>query len=287
MAECPKCKKRLRMRDWKQHCPHCGANIVIYDLQERLMKEADIAEVQYYHFQKKIDWIKAGFAGSKLSMVRIATSILPVTALLLSIVSLTLGTPFAEYSGNTGLIQIIDLIETFDLSVLFGMLSSADTRMTALFFILGLVFLVLSLVSMLIHLISLTFTYFPKGKRLLFTLDGLFLGFSVLSMIFFFASPGNDALSVSPSYGFILYFVLIALSGVMDFLVYREKIEIKHAQCFVGGIPIEEYLSMVEKGVPPEDIRNEMYKRLTEQQKEKEAELEREVKKKKEAEVNG
>ena len=55
MANCPKCGEHLRLIDWKQHCPHCGANIVIYDLQERLMQDADVAEVQFYHFQKKCD----------------------------------------------------------------------------------------------------------------------------------------------------------------------------------------------------------------------------------------
>lgn len=286
MAECPKCNSRLRMRDWKQHCPHCGANIVIYDLQERLMKEADTAEVQYYHFQKKIDCIKASFSGSKLSMVRIVTSILPVVALLLPVVSLTLGVPFTPYSGNMGIIQVADIVGTFDMGALFGMLASSDTRMNALLFILGTVFLLLSVVTLLVHLISVIFTYFPKGKKLLYTLDGIFLVLPVLSAVMFFAMPGNEAISASPSYGYILYILLIILSGVMDFLVFRENIEVKHAPCFVGGIPIEEYLAMVEKGVPQEDIRNEMYKRLTEQQKQKEAALEKELKEK-EAAVNG
>ena len=47
MANCPKCGRHLRLIDWKQHCPHCGANIVLYDRQERLMQEADVAEVQH------------------------------------------------------------------------------------------------------------------------------------------------------------------------------------------------------------------------------------------------
>ncbi|MBQ6021153.1 MAG: hypothetical protein IJL26_13350 [Clostridia bacterium] len=53
MANCPKCGAHLRMIDWKQRCPHCKANVFLYDLQERLMLDADKAEVQHYHFQKK------------------------------------------------------------------------------------------------------------------------------------------------------------------------------------------------------------------------------------------
>ena len=54
MANCPKCNGHLGLKNWRQHCPYCGANIVIYDLQERHMQDADIAEVQNYHFQKKM-----------------------------------------------------------------------------------------------------------------------------------------------------------------------------------------------------------------------------------------
>ena len=38
MANCPKCNHHLRLADWKQKCPYCGANIVLYDLQERLIR---------------------------------------------------------------------------------------------------------------------------------------------------------------------------------------------------------------------------------------------------------
>lgn len=95
MADCPKCKTHLKMTDWRQHCPYCGANIVVYDLQERLMQEADKAEVQHYHFQKKVDRLKASFIGSKLSVVRIFTSLIPIGALFLPIVKIKLTPPFA------------------------------------------------------------------------------------------------------------------------------------------------------------------------------------------------
>ena len=63
----------------------------------------------------------------------------------------------------------------------------------------------------------------------------------------------------------------------IDIAIYKKGIEINHAQCFVGGIPIEEYFKMLEDGVPQEEIRQEMYRRLTELQLQKEAELNKEV----------
>ena len=37
---------------------------------------------------------------------------------------------------------------------------------------------------------------------------------------------------------------------------------VKYKQCFVGGIPAEEYFELVEKGTPKEEIREMMNKAL-------------------------
>ena len=100
MANCPKCGVHLKLTDWRQHCPRCGANIVVYDLQERLMQQADVAEVQHYHFQKKIDRLKASFVGSKLAVVRIITSFIPVFALFLPMVNCRLNPALGDFEGN-------------------------------------------------------------------------------------------------------------------------------------------------------------------------------------------
>lgn len=86
MAQCPKCAARLRLIDWKQNCPYCGANVFLYNLQERLMLDADKAEVEHYHFQRKIDRAKASFIGSKLAVARIAASVLLIGAVFLPLV---------------------------------------------------------------------------------------------------------------------------------------------------------------------------------------------------------
>ena len=74
MANCPKCGRHLRLVDWKQKCPHCGANVFLYDLQERLMQDADKAEVQHFYFQKKVDRAKASYIGSKRAMEKCGMS---------------------------------------------------------------------------------------------------------------------------------------------------------------------------------------------------------------------
>ena len=74
-----------------------------------------------------------------------------------------------------------------------------------------------------------------------------------------------------------VYILLLCVNFGVDIAIYKKGIEVKHAPCVVGGIPIEEYFKMVEAGVPQEEIRQEMYKRLTEMQLQKEAELNKEV----------
>ena len=73
--------------------------------------------------------------------------------------------------------------------------------------------------------------------------------------------------------GAYLYIVMLIVNFAIDIAVYKQGIEIHHKQCYVGGIPIEEYFEMLDKGVPHEEIRQEMYKRLTALQAQKDAEI--------------
>lgn len=278
MAECPKCNEHLKLTDWKQNCPHCGANIVLYDLQERLMTEADKAEVQYYHFQKKIDRIKAAFIGSKLSIVRIFTSLLPIAALFLPIVKIKLNEPFAPFDGKLGALDIYNMFEDLDLGVFSTLMSQDSTKVPAILFGISTVLLLLSLVIMLVHFVSLIGAYSKNGKKLVYTLDIIYLAFVVVAAVCFVVIPENDVISGSLHIGTFVYLLLVAVNFTVDILVYREKIEIKHAQCYVGGIPIEEYFEMLENNVPHDKIRAEMYERLTALQLEKEAKLEEKAK---------
>lgn len=286
MADCPKCKQHLKLTDWKQNCPHCGANIVVYDLQERLMQEADIAEVQYYHFQKKIDRLKTAFVGSKLAIIRIFTSLIPIVALFLPIVKINLSTPFEPYDGNMGVIDIYNLFDKLDVGVFFDIMGQSETQIPGILFTVSVICLLLSVVVMLLHFACNTLACSPKGKVRNYTLDIIFIATVLTAMVCFSVIPENTFVSGVLGIGSYLYLVLVVLNFVIDILCFRENLEVKHAQCYVGGIPIEEYFEMVEKGVPKEELRAEMYRRLTAIQEEQEAKL-REKNEAKEAELNG
>lgn len=278
MANCPKCGEKLHLYNWKQHCPHCGANIFVYDLQERLMREADIAEVEHYHFQRKIDNVKGAFIGSKLAITRIFTSILPIGALFLPIVSGSFNPDVFDYSGKVTLLTVINESSKIRFDAWLSSLSAgADQKM----FFTAAVCLALSLVLTLVHFILNTLACSPKGKVRNLTQDILLLALSAAAL---FCVPGK-LLAVGA--GAYLYFALQVVNVAVDIATLQKGIEIKHKQCFVGGIPIEEYFEMQEKGMSREEIRAEQYRRLQAIQDAEEAELEEKEKKMKEAAENG
>lgn len=273
MADCPKCQAHLKLTDWKPNCPHCGANIVVYDLQERLMKEADIAEVQYYHFQKKVDRLKSAFVGSKLNIIRIFTSLIPIAALFLPIVNIKLADPFEIFDGNMGILDIYNMFDKLDPGDFISVIGVPETKAAGILFTVAVICLLLSVVTMLVHFLFNMLASSPKGKIRNFTIDIIFIALVVIAMGCFMFIPENPAVSGVLGIGAYLYLLLVILNFVIDILCFRQKLEVKHSQCYVGGIPIEEYFEMVEKGTPPEELRAEMYRRLTAIQQEQEEKL--------------
>ncbi len=273
MADCPKCGKHLKITDWKQHCPHCGGNIVIYDIQERLMKDADIAEVQYYHFQKKIDRLKASFVGSRLAVVRIFTSLIPILAILVPFFSCSFKSPFVDFKGFFSLFTLLDKIDAFDINEILSLMSAHDGKTALIIFLVAIVLLLLSVVLLLVRFGCLTMACSRKGKSICFGFDITLIIITVVSCVLFFVIPENPYFSIDFILAPFVYLVLLAVNFGVDIAIFKRGIEVKHAQCFVGGIPIEEYFKMVEDGVPKEEIRAEMYKRLAKLQEEQEAKL--------------
>lgn len=265
MANCPKCNEHLKLTDWKQHCPYCGANIVVYDIQERLMKEADKAEVEYYHFQKKIDRVKASFVGTKLAIVRIFTSILPIGAVFLPLIKAKFSAPFEGYDGNISMLDIVNKINALTGDGIPAMLSG-ENKTAGIFFVASVGLFALSLVATLLHFILNTLSCSPKGKKRNMITDMLILILTGGAAICFEAIPQNPWVAGSIGIGTWLYLLLQIVNVELDVVTMTRGIPVNHKQCYVGGIPIEEYFEMQKNGVSAREIRAEQYKRLQEMQ---------------------
>ena len=271
MASCPKCGKNLRLTDWRQHCPQCGANIVVYDLQEKLMQDADIAEVQYYHFQKKIDRVKASFIGTKLAVARIITSILPVGPLFLPLIKAAFSPPVDFPDGNVNLMTIVNHFGAINLDTVKA-LPGGNAKTDSVLLVAGTLLFALSVVLTLVHLILLTLACSPKGKARNIVQDVLILVSSVASAVCFAAMGYSGAVKATLAIGAYLYILLQVVNVAVDIAVLKQGIPVTHKQCYVGGIPIEEYFEL-EKTLTPEEMRAEQYRRLTAIQQEKERQI--------------
>ncbi len=45
--KCPKCGKKLSLFYIKQDCPECGCDLLYYDMEKKLEKDADKAEKEF------------------------------------------------------------------------------------------------------------------------------------------------------------------------------------------------------------------------------------------------
>ena len=281
MAVCPKCKEHLKMTDWKQHCPHCNCNIVLYDIQERLMQDADKAEVQHYYFQKKVERMKASFVGSRLAVVRIFTSLFPLLAILVPWFKASFKAPFAEFAGFFGLFSIMDMLDSIDVNAIMGLSGTADGKIAVAMLLCSALLFVLSLVLILVRFGCLVMACGKRAKVRNYIFDITMLVFCIIGAGILICVPENPYFSIGIVIAPFVCFLLLCVNFGVDVAIYKKGIEVNYAQCFVGGIPIEEYFKMVEDGVPQEEIRGEMYRRLTQMQLEKEANLDKNKKEEK------
>lgn len=277
MANCPKCGEHLKLTDWKQHCPHCNCNVVIYDIQERLMQDADKAEVQHYYFQKKVDRLKASFIGSKLAVARIFTSFIPLIAVIVPWFKAVFKAPFTEFDGFFGLFSVLDVLDSIDVDGIVSLLDTTDGKAAVICLLSAAVVFLLSLVIVLVRFFCITMACGKHGKQRMYVFDIAMLVLCIVGSLLLLVVPENPYFDIGFILAPIVYFILLCVNFGVDMAIYKKGIEIKHAPCFVGGIPIEEYFGMLENGVPAEEIRQEMYRRLTEMQLQKEAELNKEV----------
>ncbi len=282
MANCPKCGRKLTLFDWRPNCPGCGVNLVYYGLEEKLLDEADAAEAEHARLQKKIDRLKASFVGSKLTIIRIFLSLLPIAALLIPLCTVTFKAPFmAEKTTAVSLITLIDVFSNLDFDALLAVIGSAALQTAFIGYAGALLCLALSLVFVIVSLIALMGACSKGGNARNFTFNGISIALAVASIIFFniFASNGAAVfagyLSAKIGAGIFVYIGMLVLLLALNIVIAIKGTPIKYKECLVGGLPADLYFDLVEKGTPKEEIRAMMNKALDAIEAKKEAEAEK------------
>ena len=65
MDKCPKCGKKLSMFNIKQECSECGCDLLYYNMDERLEKDAEQAEKEFEALAKFLEKVTPKFIKNK------------------------------------------------------------------------------------------------------------------------------------------------------------------------------------------------------------------------------
>lgn len=63
--KCPKCGKKLSVLYLKQNCPECGCDLLYYNMEENLEKDAEQAEKEFEALAKFLDKVTPKFIKNK------------------------------------------------------------------------------------------------------------------------------------------------------------------------------------------------------------------------------
>ncbi|MBQ7541702.1 MAG: hypothetical protein IJT44_05360 [Clostridia bacterium] len=237
---CPKCGGALRLWNWRPDCPHCGVNMTYYDMEARLSRDADAAEIDHAHFQPHLDRIKASFIGAPKAIVRLVCSILPIGALMLPLAKLR----YTEgFSGKTITFRATDVV---------GILSFRARTMALpqAYAAISLALLTISALCLLAHLVGIVGGCTKKGKRFLLAADGCMAllaagalcAFPAAAKIVPAAYPAAVE-SLTIGVGAFVYLALVLLCLAADIWVIRSGIPVQYTTCYIRGVPSEEYFA--------------------------------------------
>jgi len=255
MANCPKCGYHLKLTDWRPNCPSCGVNLVYYGMEERLLADADKAESEHAHFQKKLDRVKASFAGSKLAIARIVFTVLPIGFLFLPLANMVVKAPYIDNSTNISILKIGTKVSELDFGALLTLMKSDIVGHAFTMFFASLVCILIAAAAALLGLIMLFLSCSPKGLKRNFTLSSLGLVLTAAATYLFtnFSSSMADIFpgAYSGSLKFGVFVLMAGFAGVIiiNAVIAKVGIKVKYKQTYIGGIPSEEYFAAKAAGI--------------------------------------
>ena len=236
MANCPKCGYKLRMIDVKAECPKCGVNLLYYNQQERLALDADMAEEEHIKMQPKIDRIKFAFVGTKLSIVRLISFLIPIGVMFLPLASVNVDMPWNTIDKNISILNVVmDIIMNLKVDILIDMIKGSDlTRVAFIFYAAAIIFILLAAVFAILNIPFDAVSCSPKGFKRNVTLSSCGIVFTVLSIVSFliFNSQLSKAFGgiYSGSIGIGGFIVILgfAIIIVVNILIRKQNVPVKY-----------------------------------------------------------
>lgn len=157
MANCPGCGYHLKIWNFKAECPKCGVNIPNYDWEVRLEEDAARSEWAFAKFRRTAANLKSGLVGTKLSIVRLVFTFVPLLALVIPMFRIDLNLPFYTYTGKSVSVLniILAIVNGFDIPALFSLLKSPVVGKGYLLFTVGILLVALGVVAAVLNFFAL------------------------------------------------------------------------------------------------------------------------------------
>ena len=242
-ATCPKCGRALHIWDWRQDCPSCGVNMVGYDLQARLLRDADQAEAEFARVQPYIDRAKASYVGSKPAIVRLCCSILPAAATLL---------PLVNVGGRR--VNIVGIVSWIAGAVQGGMTFALDgTALSGSLRLMAPATAGLLLWTVLLLLARLGFiagSCSRSGRLRLYDLD-LRMLLAAGAALVVLSRLARALPAAVPTVGFCrvgwgayIFLLLLAVVAAFDVALARIGIPVDYKTCCIRGMPADVFFAM-------------------------------------------
>ena len=236
MANCPKCGYKLRMIDIKAECPKCGVNLLYYNQQERLALDADMAEEEHIRMQPKIDRIKFAFVGTKLSIVRLISFLIPIGVMFLPLASVNVDMPWNTIDKNISILNVVmDILMNLKIDILIDMIKGSElTRVAFIFYAAAIIFILLAAVFAILNIPFDAVSCSPKGFKRNVTLSSCGIVFTVLSIVSFLvfnsqlSKAFGEIYSGSIGIGGFLVILGFAIIIVVNILIKKQNIPVKY-----------------------------------------------------------
>ena len=196
LSNCPNCNGKLSPFYLKQNCPHCGANLMYYDFENRLQQDAENAARETESIQNFVNGVKKSAIGSVMAIIRLVSFLLPIVAMLL---------PIFHIDGEN--ISPVTLIKVI--------IADAESVQWNTALVLCLVDFAAVIVCSLITLIVSLFSFTKNGLKRNVIVSAL--GIIIFAGLYL-AVVTADA-TVSITYGFFLIPVLQMLTMALHFAV--------------------------------------------------------------------
>lgn len=200
-SSCPKCEKHIPLTYMKQSCPHCGANLLYYKMDERLENDAKKAQAEVDKVNHFVDILRNSTIKTPWHIVRLVLFFTPLASMCLPL--------FWAGHKNVSLITFIMSIVNHGFD--FGAICSEKSYLFAI------LSMVLIIVLSLAEIINSLFTATKNGfkRNIAFS----FVNTVVFGVMALLCCLNGGVLKI----GYFVTLLILLLELVLHFVVEKKK----------------------------------------------------------------